>query len=795
MSHHYTFDELVAALRQVGVQAGDVIFTHVDLAALGMPELANANLPSRNRRALGEAICRLIYTAVTQVIGDGGTWLVPTYSYSFGKQAIFDPVQTPSEVGVFTEWFRQQADVMRSDDPMFSVAGLGPQTAALFADLPHDCFGPDCVYDRLRRVGAKIVNLGVGVRDMTFLHHVEQSVGVPYRFKKLFLGQQMLNDNNGDAPHLHKTGWLYNVRPFTENCRPAFDKLDPVLRQHGQLRRANLGMGEVLSIPCDDLFACAANELAHDAWFLAQGPALSHAELLAKEEARALGNKAEIGYLSDTRFLTTQNLIDTLWRYPRDIVSAGYDAALNLIAQQFPPNPEASIPNLTIHEFPSGTEAFTWVVPEAWHCQEAYLETLDGRRLFSYADHPLHVVSYSLPFEGVVSRAELFAHLHTHPLLPHATPFKFKYYERNWGLCCSADLKRSLTDDTYRVVIRSTFTYGTLKVAEIVAQGHSSHSFVLCAHLCHPHQVNDDLAGVVVGINIMRELLKRASQPNGLHYTYRLLILPETIGSVAWLKNLELKIENCKSASPLQSNPKLPILNSQPASLFGGLFLEMLGTDLPHSLQLSLQGDTPLDKLMMAAVQQHDADSWVGAFNTVIGNDERQFNAPGIRVPMLSLSRVHRPDHPHYPYPQYHSTDDTPDIISAARLDDSAALVLKIIDEVEGLGIEGLEIKDWGLEVKDNITTNPQSLISSPQSPIPNSQIPIPNYKGEVFLSRYGIHIDPTEDPEGRRHLFKVMNLIDGTRSLAQIAAISGAPLDAVQRIVALLQTHKLAEF
>ena len=116
MSHHYTFDQLVAALRQVGVQAGDIIFTHVDLAALGMPELTNANLPSRNRRALGEAICRLIYTAVTHVIGEGGTWLVPTYSYSFGKQQLYDPATTPSSVGTFTEWFRQQPDVMRSDD-------------------------------------------------------------------------------------------------------------------------------------------------------------------------------------------------------------------------------------------------------------------------------------------------------------------------------------------------------------------------------------------------------------------------------------------------------------------------------------------------------------------------------------------------------------------------------------------------------------------------------------------------------------------------------------------------------
>jgi aminopeptidase-like protein len=127
------------------------------------------------------------------------------------------------------------------------------------------------------------------------------------------------------------------------------------------------------------------------------------------------------------------------------------------------------------------------------------------------------------------------------------------------------------------------------------------------------------------------------------------------------------------------------------------------------------------------------------------------------------LSRVHQPNHPHYPYLQYHSTDDTPAIVSAERLDASAALVWK--------NSEGIE--------------------SSPLPP-PPSPTPTPHYKGEVFLSRYGIHIDPTEDPEGRRHLFKVMNLIDGTRSIEQIAATSAAPVDAVQRIVGLLQQHGL---
>ena len=99
------------------------------------------------------------------------------------------------------------------------------------------------------------------------------------------------------------------------------------------------------------------------------------------------------------------DLIRELWFLRRDIVSNGFDRALQRLAQEVP---------MTIHEYPTGEPCWTWRVPEKWTCDEAYLETLDGKRLLDYAEHPLHVVSYSLPFEGVVTREELLPHLHVH---------------------------------------------------------------------------------------------------------------------------------------------------------------------------------------------------------------------------------------------------------------------------------------------------------------------------------------------------------------------------------------------
>ncbi len=145
------------------------------------------------------------------------------------------------------------------------------------------------------------------------------------------------------------------------------------------------------------------------------------------------------------------DLINELWFLKRDIVSDDFDRALYRLAEEVP---------MTIHEYPTGEPCWTWRVPEKWTCSEAYLETLDGRRLLDYRDHPLHVVSYSLPFEGVVSREELLRHLHVHPRLPQAIPFVFKYYERDWGLCASQDLRDSLDEPAYRVVIRTQLRAG-----------------------------------------------------------------------------------------------------------------------------------------------------------------------------------------------------------------------------------------------------------------------------------------------------------------------------------------------
>lgn len=697
--------DLVAALRAAGASAGDVLFVQAGAGALG--PMAGAASPDEAHRTL--------LAALRSVVGDTGTILLPAYTFSFCHQELFDPRVTPAATGpwnpdsAFVEFFRAQPGVIRSRDPIHSVVGQGAEAAAILGDIPPTCFGEGSVFGRLVARDALICMLGLGLDEATVRHFSEESFGVPFRYRKLFTGA--IRDENG----CDRLGWIYNVRIMADNGYPDGRRLAEEAAARGIAREAALGAGTVVVAGAAELHGLTLELLRRYPWATARGPS---ADPVAVEDARA---GATTGPIRLPEAASMEEMVDALWSLPRDIVSSGYDTALAALGAQVP---------MQVHEFRTGSECWSWIVPEKWTCHEAWLETMDGRRLFSYADHPLHVVSYSLPFEGEVTRAELLAHLHVHPRLADAIPFTFKYYERDWGLCCSAAQRDALTDDRYRVVIRTTFSLGTLKVGEVVVPGETDDTFVLCAHLCHPAMVNDDLTGVVVGVDVMRALMRGPRR----HHTYRFLIVPETIGSIAWLSRYPERIPQMR----------------------GGLFLEMLGRDIPHALQLSFRGDHEIDRSCARVVRALDSAAWIAPFRSLAGNDERQFNAPGVRVPMLALTRQLHHDHPDAPYREYHSSADTPEMVPPGVLAQSRNLVLALIEA-------------W-----DRLET-------------PRNRFP-----GEVCCSRFGLHIDFSEDPAGHKALFDMLFLIDGTRSVETIAELCGVPVTTVRRLVANLRARGL---
>jgi aminopeptidase-like protein len=213
-----------------------------------------------------------------------------------------------------------------------------------------------------------------------------------------------------------------------------------------------------------------------------------------------------------------------------------------------------------------------------------------------------------------------------------------------------------------------------------------------------------------------------------------LLILPETIGSVVYLS---------------QNEELIP-------QMAAGLFLEMLGNDSPHALQGSFQPSSQIDRCLVSALKGLEPQGYAAPYRTVIANDERQFNAPGVRVPMLSLSRVEPPGSPTRPYREYHSSLDTPEIVTEERLEASQQIVLNLIEAWE------------------------------------NNQYIVNNFKGEVFCSGYGIWIDYRINPDGHRRLFEIMERCDGEHTVADVATELAISFQSVWEVVELLKSKEL---
>ena len=408
--------------------------------------------------------------------------------------------------------------------------------------------------------------------------------------------------------------------------------------------------------------------------------------------------------------LKLKAILEKIYPLHRTIVSDGSDRALQIISDHLPAGA-----GLKVDTYAPGTPVWTWVVPERYVVHEAFLETEDGQRIVDFADNPLHLVSYSPPIEKIVTWEELEPHLYFSEKRPHAIPWEFKYYDRNWGFCLSKQAFDALPRDTrYRVVIRSDFVedanrglrLGTTVIHPEGGANPDAGEMIVASHICHPMQANDDAAGVVTAIGLAHRLVGRPLPVGSM--SVRFLFCPETIGSIAYLAHNEDLIPRLK----------------------GGIFIEMTGNENTLVLQRSRQDDHLIDRIARFVLERKGDPFREGEFAQVVANDERVINGPGVNVPCISLSR--------WPYDEYHTSDDNPDIIHE-RMMQQAADVLE----------ETIRI-------------------------YASNFVPRRTFRGPVFLSGHGLWVDWRENWDLNRAIEKIMMRFEGEHSVFDIASDLG---------------------
>lgn len=248
------YSDFVRSLEEVGIQKADTVLVTSDISVFGKLRLLDREL-----------LCNALIDAIKEAVGKQGTIVMPTYSYSFCNNDVFDINNTPSTVGVLTEHFRQQLDTARTAQPIFSMGVWGKHQEELL-NIGSDCFDSDSVFGKLHGLLGKFLFFGAPFHSCTFLHYVEQLHGVPYRFMKSYTGTIR------DGEDVHEATCSYFVRHLDGSVAYDLTRFEPYLRQNGMLSEARVGSGRMLAVDLDNIFEQANNMLDMDIYYFLKEP-------------------------------------------------------------------------------------------------------------------------------------------------------------------------------------------------------------------------------------------------------------------------------------------------------------------------------------------------------------------------------------------------------------------------------------------------------------------------------------------------------------------------------------------
>lgn len=331
-------------------------------------------------------------------------------------------------------------------------------------------------------------------------------------------------------------------------------------------------------------------------------------------------------------------LFDELWPICRSITGPGITESIKILQQHIP---------FEIEEISTGTKVFDWEIPQEWKLNRATLKTEDGELILDTDVNNLHVLNFSQAYKGVLSFKELDKHLYTNPSLPEAIPYVTSYYVPRWGLCMSESQKRTLRRDVKYIVDIDAETFdGALRYGDYTLRGKSDETILITSYLCHPSLANNELSGPLALAAIYKKLVALENR----YYSYRFIVIPETIGSIAFLSKIS---------------------STEIKKIRAGLVLTCLGgpsniISFKHSRRHWLGQESDIDSLL-EKICEHDSDLYRRRdFSPISGSDERQFCSPSINLPVIQAARTTYGD-----YDEYHTSLDTKDFMSISSVSDS----------------------------------------------------------------------------------------------------------------------------
>jgi len=342
------------------------------------------------------------------------------------------------------------------------------------------------------------------------------------------------------------------------------------------------------------------------------------------------------------------DLANAIFPICRSITGDGVRQTLSILAGYIK---QENGPELTIHQVSSGTKVFDWTVPKEWVIRRAYIEDEAGNHVIDMKDHNLHVMGYSTPIDMWVDLDELKQHIFTQPEQPDVIPYVTSYYKERYGFCMSENQKNALPPGKYHMVIDSELKEGNLTYGEVILPGRSDQEVFFSTYICHPSMANNECSGPA----LLSEMIRFFGSLESRKYTYRCIFIPETIGSITYLsKNISYMKEH----------------------IIAGFNLSCVGDNRDYSIVESRYGNTLADRVLNNVLRFHGPYTRYSFLNR--GSDERQYNAPGVDLPVVSFCRSKYGE-----YPEYHTSADDMSLVSPEGFQGSYEIITQVVRAIE----------------------------------------------------------------------------------------------------------------
>lgn len=309
------------------------------------------------------------------------------------------------------------------------------------------------------------------------------------------------------------------------------------------------------------------------------------------------------------------------------------------------------VAHFKVKEIPSGTECYDWTVPDEWNISDAWIKDSSGKKIIDFKNSNIHVVNYSIPIRKKLSYHQLLKHLHYLEELPNAIPYRTTYYKKDWGFCLThQQFKKLKKSETYEVCIESSLKPGVLNYAEAVIKGKTDQEYLISSYCCHPSLANDNLSGVIMWALLLREMQRVKTR-----HSYRFILIPETIGAIAYLhKNEEVM-----------------------KKINGGFVLSTVAGPGGFGYKKSFQENSIIDQVSLLTLSELTVPHTVYPFDAY-GSDELRYSSPFFRIPCGTICKDK-----YYEYKYYHTSLDDLNFVDGKYLIETFQLYLHSVFKLE----------------------------------------------------------------------------------------------------------------